>query len=69
MTAMLPTPIDLEQARARFEDYAVEALRSRPPRDRIGPIRRAIGRRFIDLGRRIAAESPTVLASTRSPLP
>jgi hypothetical protein len=69
MTAMLLTSIDLDQARARFEDYAAEALRSRPPRDRVGPIRRAVGQRFIDLGRRIAAERPTVLASPRSPLP
>jgi hypothetical protein len=56
---MLPTPIDLDQAHERHEAHAAEALREQPTSGTNVSIRRAIGHRFIALGRWIAAEPPT----------
>lgn len=53
---MLPTHIDLDQAHERHEDHVSDVLRERRFATRTVSVRRAIGRRFIALGRRIAAE-------------
>ncbi|HSL76789.1 MAG TPA: hypothetical protein VK867_07585 [Candidatus Limnocylindrales bacterium] len=55
---MLPTDIDLDQAHERLERFATDAARRRHGPTTTG-LRRAIGHRFIALGRRIAAE-PTL---------
>jgi hypothetical protein len=62
---MLPTPIDLDQAHDRHEEYAADALRARAFERRTATIRRAIGIRFIALGRRIAADQSLALARPR----
>ncbi len=64
---MLPTPIELDQAHERHEAFAAEALRRTIGRPRLTTLRRAVGHRFIDLGRRIAAEPRPTLASPRWP--
>jgi hypothetical protein len=67
VTTMLPTPIDLDQAHERFEDYASAALRHTHTTSWMTVLRRSIGHRFIVLGRRIAADPGPALASPRSP--
>jgi hypothetical protein len=63
---MLPNDIDLDQAHQRLERYATEAGRRSASALTTAGLRRAIGRRFIALGRRIAAEPTLELArSTR----
>jgi hypothetical protein len=68
---MLPTQIDLDQAHDRYELHATEALREQLASTRELPtravsIRRAIGHRFIALGRRIAAEPATRATTMRA---
>lgn len=72
VTAMLPTTIELDQAHERHEDFAAEAGRVRTASNAPAAastsrtsIRRAIGRRFIALGRRIAAEPGLELVRSR----
>jgi len=61
---MLPNQVELDQTRERYEAYAVDATRA--PRAGVGAtVRRAVGRRLIPAGRRIAAEPALELA--RSP--
>jgi hypothetical protein len=62
---MFPTMPELDQAQERYEEYAVDAVRSRKSTTRVSTIRRAVGARFIALGRRIAAADP-VLELARS---
>ena len=64
---MLPTPIDLDQAHERHEEFATEVLRARPSERHAATLRRAIGIRFIELGRRIAADPGLALAGPRQP--
>ena len=59
---MLPNDIDLDQTHDRFEQYVAEATSQRRPTRSTAGIRRAIGHRFIALGRRIAAEPTFELA-------
>ena len=60
---MLPNDIDLDQARERLERYAIDATqRQRLVPTTAGALRRAIGHRFIAVGRRIAAEPTFDLA-------
>jgi hypothetical protein len=61
---MLLNPIDLDQTRERYEAYAIQAMRA-PRAGTRATLRRAIGRRLIAAGRRIAAEPTLELA--RSP--
>ena len=60
---MLPNDIDFEQAHERLDRLAVETERMRRPAT-AGAIRRAIGYRFVALGRRIAAEPKLELATS-----
>jgi hypothetical protein len=60
--AVLPNAIDLDQAHDRHERYAADAARARAMVRPSGAIRRAIGYRFIVLGRRIAAHPKLELA-------
>lgn len=62
---MLPTMTELDQAQERHEAYATEAIRGHRAATRTSAIRRAIGVRFIALGRRIAAEPVLELARSR----
>ena len=65
VTDMFPTIAELDQAQGRYEEYAVHAVRSRKSTTTISTLRRAVGARFIALGRRIAATDP-VLELARS---
>ena len=60
---MLLNEMALEQSQERYEAYAIDALRT--ARAPTGSIRRAIGRRLIAVGRRIASEPMLELASAR----
>jgi hypothetical protein len=62
---MLPTTIELEQAAERRERAVADLLEAPRRESRIGAARRAIGRWFMALGARIAAEPPPQLASQR----
>jgi hypothetical protein len=59
---MLPNAIDFDQAHERHKRYAAEAADAPPATRAAGALRRAIGHRFIALGRRIAAEPRLELA-------
>jgi hypothetical protein len=62
---MLPTTIELEQAAERRERAVADLLEASRRESRIGAARRAIGRWFMALGARIAAEPPPQLAGPR----
>jgi hypothetical protein len=64
---MLPTPIDLDQAHERHEEYAADALQPKPSGSRVTTIRRAIGHRFIVVGQRIASDPRPALARGHLP--
>ena len=61
---MLLNEMALEQSQERYEAYAMDALRTARP-TAPSTIRRAIGRRLIAIGRRIASEPMLELASAR----
>jgi hypothetical protein len=65
MTAMLPTIIELEQAQERQEHAVSELLDTPRQTNHIHGARRAIGRWFMAVGARLAAEPPVRLAGPR----
>jgi hypothetical protein len=65
MTAMLPTIIELEQAHERQERAVAELLETPREITHIHGARRAIGRWFMAVGARLAAEPPVRLAGPR----
>ena len=62
---MFPSMTELDQAHERLEDLAAATTRSSRQPSRTSTFRRAVGLRFIALGRRLIGEPSFELARSR----